>query len=312
MKNSRQNFRHVDPIREATIATLQRIVDHLVILMFDSGVTVQELSHLIKDRAVRIATNRIARELGRNNNSRVAIVTGLSRFEVRKILETAHAIPSQPNSESAARRVLGGWFDDPRFLSKSGDPAVLPIFGRGRSFERLVSLYAAGLPVRAMLDELVKIDAIECCERQIVRAKSRVPILKGITTNAVTAIGERCSDLLQTLTHNLRVSSTPLFVATAQTSEAEAEAVPFLRREIAAQGTSLINAANALMKGSMRNPANRPAQHRTKCKLGVSVYYFEHANDVEESTGAIADQRRKNLRRLPARQGGRTHLNRRK
>ena len=301
MKTTRRRVRHVDPIREATIATLQRIVDHLIILMFDTGVTVQELSHLIKDRAVRVATIRVAREIGRKNNSRVAIVTGLPRSEVRKILETAHAIPSPPNTESAARRVLGGWFDDPRFLSRSGDPAVLPIFGRGRSFERLVSLYATGLPVRAMLDELVQIDAVEFCEEQIVRAKSRVPILKGLTTNAVTAIGDRCSDLLQTLTHNLRTSSTPLFEATAQTLEAETEALPLLRREIAAQGASLVNAASALMKGSMRKPGNRSSQQRTKCRLGISVYYFEHNADVEDASGSIVVRRRKNLRRRPAR-----------
>ena len=58
--------------------------------------------------------------------------------------------------------------------------------------------------MRAMLDELTQIDAVERLAHQQVKAKSRLPILTGLTTSAIAAVGERCSDLLKTLTYNVR------------------------------------------------------------------------------------------------------------
>jgi transketolase C-terminal domain/subunit len=59
-------------------------------------------------------------------------------------------------------------------------------------------LHSGGIPVRAMLDELIQIDAIEPLEDQRVRAKSRIPILTGLTKSAISGIGQGiCSILLR-------------------------------------------------------------------------------------------------------------------
>jgi len=76
-------------------------------------------------------------------------------------------------------------------------------------------MHSRGIPVRAMLDELTQIDAVERLEDQRVRAKSRIPILTGMTGGAIEVIGERTRDLLDTLTNNLRRTSKPLFEGTA-------------------------------------------------------------------------------------------------
>ena len=86
---------------------------------------------------------------------------------------------------------------------------MLPIFGKRRSFEQLVALCGRGIPVRAMLDELTQIDAVERLPDQRVKAKSRIPIPTGLTGDAIAAIGERTGDLLETLTNNLRRTAEP-------------------------------------------------------------------------------------------------------
>lgn len=186
-----REFHSVDPIKEATVIALRRVLEPLLELMLDAGVTVPELNNTMRETAVRVATRRVNQDTGRASKSRVAIMTGLPRSEVTRILNSLESVANIKPDHHPARRVLAGWFDNPAFSAPSGLPAVLPIFGKKRSFQRLVERYGSGIPVRAMLDELTQMGAIERLADQMIRAKARVPILTGLSSRSITAVGER-------------------------------------------------------------------------------------------------------------------------
>jgi hypothetical protein len=291
-----QNRRSQDSVKEATIGALKQIIDPLVGLMFDGGITVKEFCHLLRERAVRAAAARIVKQGGRTSKSRVAIVTGLPRSEVARILSMDDKTSSRTGGQHPVRKILAGWYDNQRFLSSTGEPAVLPMFGRRRSFEQLVALYGGGIPVRAMLDQLTQIDAIEILPRQRVRAKSRVPIFTGLTTNAITAIGDRTGDLLATLNRNVGTTANPLFEGTAVVTDIFRDAVPLLRRELTEQGTAFIEGANSLLARSRSKPRRTVLGHPSKCRIGVTVYYFQ--SDInEDPEQSPKEVRRKNFQR---------------
>jgi Family of unknown function (DUF6502) len=266
--------------------------------MFDAGVTVREFNYLVRERAVYAAAKRVARESGRPSKSRVAIMTGLARSEVGRISRTAVPRTKSRSGQHPARRVLAAWFENTRFLSANGEPAVLPVFGKRRSFETLVRIHGGGIPVRAMLDELTQINAVQLLPDQKVKARSRVPISMGLTPDAITAAGERCGDLLQTLTNNLRRVTPPRFEATSLVTDADPAMIPIIRREIAAQGESFINGVGSLLKRSLRKSNKTAPSLTSKRRLGVTVYYFE--DEVEGSSSHARGEvkvRRTNLRR---------------
>jgi hypothetical protein len=145
-----------------------------------------------------------------------------------------------------------------------------------------------------MLDELTQINAVQLLPSQRVRAKSRVPISTGLTPEAIGAMGERCADLLQTLTGNLRRVRPPLFEATSVISDADPAMIPIIRREIAEQGESFVTGASALLKRSRKSKKAPPASKR---RVGVTIYYFE--DEVASALDASRNSkiRRTNLRR---------------
>jgi hypothetical protein len=287
-----------DPLKETTVFALTRVIDPLIDLMFDAGITVREFSRLVRESAVRTAAARVAKECGRSSKSRVAIVTGLPRSEVTRILNADDLSSEKRLGQHPARKVLAAWYDNPRFLSVNGDPAVLPIFGRRRSFERLVATHSGGIPVRAMLDQLTQINAVEVLSGQRVKAISRVPIFTGLTSNAIAIIGERAGDLLETLKSNLRATATPLFEGTALMTDVDLGAVPLVRREIAEQGAAFVEAANSLLARSRAKQKRSTSAKTPKCRVGVTVYYFQDviASETSFSTPAGCG-RRKNLQR---------------
>jgi hypothetical protein len=289
-----------DPIREATIDALRHIVDSLLELMFDSGVTVQQFNYLVRDRAVRAASSRVLKETGRNSKSRVSIITGLPRSEVAKISVEADAYVNAKLGQPAARRILAAWFESSSFLTPNGEPATLSIFGNKRSFEKLVSMHGGGIPVRAMLDELTQLDAVERVGDTHVKAKSRTPVSVGLTREAIGALGQRCSDLIRTLMKNVRRSDHPLFEATSLVQDADLHLMPVIRRELSRQGASFISGTNSLLKRISKDPRVARSDPAPRCRVGVTVYYFE---DTEESdavggSGGRKQTPRTNLRRI--------------
>src|SRR5580698_2455715 len=76
-----------DPLRDATLSALSQLIDPIVTLMFDSRVTVRELTQLLRGIAVSKASTRISKETGHCNKSRVSILTGLPRSEVTRLLK---------------------------------------------------------------------------------------------------------------------------------------------------------------------------------------------------------------------------------
>jgi hypothetical protein len=267
--------------------------------MFDAGVTVQEFNRIARDRAVRIATRRLVRESGRESKSRVAIMTGLPRSEVTKILNSEDSAIDAAPDHHRARRVLAAWHEDLKFLAPDGEPAILPIFGKKRSFEDLVERYGRGIPVRAMLDELMQLGAVECLDDQKVGARSRVPVMTGLTGRSIAALGERGRDLLETLAHNVRFAAEPYFEATAVVDDGDPEMATVVRREIREQAANFINGANSLLSRSQPKRSARTTLKPTKtCRLGVTVYYFQDQTPAgDEAAPPTALARRKNLRR---------------
>lgn len=293
----RQNSSSNDPLKSATIVALARIVDPLIDLMFDTGVTVQEFSRIVRERAVRRATVRVHRDSGHTSKSRIAILTGLPRSEVARILKAADASKSGRLGQHPARRVLAGWYDNPMFLSENGDPLILPIFGARRSFERLVARFSGGIPVRAMLDQLIQINAIEVLPDQRIRVKSRVPTFTGLTSNAIAALGERARDLLDTLRGNLQ-APTPLFEGTAMMNEVDAEAIPVIKRELAEQAAIFIEGANSLFGRSRNRLRQSASKGSPKSRIGITTYFFQdNLGDDSSNIAPVANRKRKNLSR---------------
>ena len=239
-----------DPIREATIDALKRVVDSLLELMFETGITVQQFNYV--DAGIgqsELQSSRVLKETGRSSKSRVAIITGLPRSEVTKIASEAGAYLSAKLGQSAARRVLAAWFETASYLNPGGEPATLSIFGNKRSFEKLVYAHGGGIPVRAMLDELIQLGTVEQSRGQPRKGKiAYASFCWADPRSRIDTLGQRCSDLMQTLMKNVRRRGHPLFEATALVQDADFDLMPVIRREISRQGTSFMNGTNSFLK----------------------------------------------------------------
>jgi len=142
-----------DHLRQA----LALMLKPLVRLMIAQGVTHAEFAETTKEVYVETALRHFE-DAGRVNKSRIAILTGLTRKEVKNVIDRTLEETQPDKNYSRPERVLTGWFSDPKYTGPYGIPLELPyesVQQDGPSFVKLVREYGGDMAPRQMLNELL-------------------------------------------------------------------------------------------------------------------------------------------------------------
>ena len=177
-------------------------------VLLQSGVTPKHFAELAKQAFVGAAATFSRFRNGGVNRSRVAVITGLSRAEVRRILieQTSSRRPTTATKQSRAERVVSGWLSDRQFVDGRGRPQRLPFAGSRISFSSLVKKYGGDVPHRAMLEELRRLGLIRQIQNEL-RLNARRKILNERAVAQLTALVPR---LLTVVRLNLRTASSKI------------------------------------------------------------------------------------------------------
>jgi hypothetical protein len=165
-------------VRTALKAAFQDVAQFLI----DQGVTAREFDAILAEAFVQAAQSRARLKNGKINQSRVAIITGYTRTEIRKIL-TKQRSAALVDQSFGAGKLLDGWSRDPEFSTRTGDRKPLPMTGNYGSFTRLVKKYSGDIPAKATLDEMKRIGAVKVVDQIVSVSKARGPSSKQRAAN---------------------------------------------------------------------------------------------------------------------------------
>ena len=137
---------------------LSLMLKPLVRLLISQGVTHAEFAETAKEIYVETALRDFEVE-GKVNRSRIAILTGLTRKEVKNVIDRTLESGPPDRTYSRPERVLTGWYSDPNYTGPYGIPLDLPYETsepNDPSFVRLVRTYSGDMAPRQMLTELLR------------------------------------------------------------------------------------------------------------------------------------------------------------
>lgn len=155
-----------EPSRDAlALAALQEILLPAARLMIANGVQLTAMVEALKQALVLEAMRTTAHE--RSSDTRISVLTGVHRKDVKRLSDQLFQSPKQPVETlvSIGSQVVGRWISDPRFLDADGAPLALARTPRyaaddSPSFSELVSAVSSDVGARAVLDELLRLDAV--------------------------------------------------------------------------------------------------------------------------------------------------------
>jgi Family of unknown function (DUF6502) len=153
---------------------------------------------ILRTAAVQSAAERQLENANRVNISGVAALTGIPRGEVSRILSSSESLTvgAIQGRQNITSKILSAWHSDAAYLTADRRPRELKIFGEGSTFEALVKTYGQGIPIRAILDELKRVGAIQLLtSSQKIRPKTPLAINPRITFKTIRKLDTTADDL---------------------------------------------------------------------------------------------------------------------
>lgn len=152
-------------MQEDNLDELVEFLTELAVRLIGEGVAVAQFTDAVQSAYVRAALRNARMRNSRVNQSAVAAITGLSRYQVRELLrdEAKNTLPQL----SRVERILVAWRSDPEYLDGEGRPLELPIGGRKNSFDSLVRRYGGDVSSPALLAELIRTGMAERMGKRI-------------------------------------------------------------------------------------------------------------------------------------------------
>ena len=173
-------------------------------LLLRAGVNWRDVAEAGKATYVEIATEDYGIRGRPTNISRVAILTGFTRREVRRLRDLLAAEePDTFGRMNYATRVLSAWWQDEDFLDCDGKPRKLAVHGDEASFDALCHRYSGDVPATTLLKELKHVGAVVETKEGTLSVKSRfyMPVL--MDPEQMMRSGSVLEDIGETVAYNL-------------------------------------------------------------------------------------------------------------
>ena len=254
----------------------------LVRILIRNGISFNEFADELRGVYVDVAASDFPIEGRSPSGTRVAILTGLTRKEVKRQLERSAGLASEgvPADVNRVTRVLDGWHNDPDFTGPYGIP--LEIYfdspnGDTPSFVELVRRHSGDMSPRAMLDELFRINAVEELPEGELRVLTKGYISALLDPAVLERMGTVIGNLAETLDHNFFSESDPnlkRFERNVFTqSGISEEALEEFSRLVKDKGQQFLETLNHFISANEAD-TDGPDKKNRVVKTGVEIYHY--------------------------------------
>lgn len=197
----------MESVRLTILAATKNILLPLVRFLIRFGIGYREFSELAKKSFVDVAAEDFGVRGRKTNTSRIAVLTGLPRKQVKRIREQEGIEEIGATSMTQASLVLAAWFSDPSFLDANGSPRPVNFDTGEDSFLKLVQKYGRDIPAVAMLKELKRTGAVKELPNGKLHVKSKTNIATGSDSESISRAGAVIHHMLSTVIYNLTCES---------------------------------------------------------------------------------------------------------
>jgi hypothetical protein len=278
--------------RSSVVLALRRVLRPLVRLMLQQGITYPSLLDLLKSIYVETAEREFALDSKLPTDSRLTILTGVHRKDIRRLRREAAPDPARPPALTLGTQIVARWLGDPGFHDAAGKPRPLPRTpskGGAESFAALVEAVSKNVRPRSVLDELLRLGVVEIDsdDRVLLVTRGFVP---GREFDAKALyFGEALHDHLAAGVHNLAGRRPPWLERSVYYDDLSPAAVARIAaraEELSMQVLQEINRDGMALEAS--DPPSRG--QRMRMRLGVFFYAEPAADEPTAPAGTMQEK----------------------
>jgi hypothetical protein len=259
------------------------ILEPLVVLLMEHGVTYPQLAEVLKTVFIKIAEREFAADQRRLTDSKLAVTTGIHRKDIRRLREMMALPASQERAElpqSLTAAVFTHWLTDPDYCDRNGQPKPLARHGASPSFEALVRSISKDVHPRTVLNELARLEMV-VEDDELLRLKAEAFVPNPDFTQMLDYLGASLHDHAAAATHNV-LGKAPAFLEQSIFSDAiAAPAVEEIATLVRQEWKHLLKAA---VPRIAHHETNYQQQYRAQqgntgsTRIRFGMYFFAEKN----------------------------------
>lgn len=280
---------------EVLLAALRELVRPIARLMIEKQITFSMLAELVKEVLIEVASDDFAIGDRKLTDSRLSLLTGIHRKDVKRLRRDLAGGGSPSRSASLGALLVSRWMGDPDYLDLEGRPLDLPrvaVEEGSPSFETLVFSASKDIPVRSVLDEWIRAGVAELDdEADVVRLCVESFVPEEGFDDKVYFFGRNLRDHAAAGVHNLLAEGDPFFDRSVFYDRLSAESLAELRRVAADVGARALREINRLALGLQQRDAPRP-EEETRHRMSWGAYFFGADEGPREDRIAPHEERR--------------------
>jgi len=294
-----------DPLKPAAMTAVSTLLAPVIPLLLELGIGVGDFETLTRqlyvESAQKMADGAVSVGGGRARTSRrrrvpparsgtaaIAMLTGLTRAAVMKVLQTGRARdPDSAIGQPRAERVIAGWLHDPEFRDdRTGKPALLALRGEGPSFTSLVKRHSGDPRVRTIRNELQRVQAIRRHPDGRLELIRETYAPSSFDSDGIALLGEYARDYIQTLVHNVQhPPGLALYVRRVVNDNLDSAEIGKLHRDIALQADATMESIDAAVNDPSATVSARE-QNLRGVRFGASFFIFQGPNAQDTHANA--------------------------
>lgn len=253
---------------------LRRLLRPLVKALISHGVVFPAVVELLRELYVDVARNNFLVEGKEQTLSRMSLMTGVTRREVRRLIEQPKVDDVSPHALSLGARIMTHWLGDETYLDAEGDPLPLPLTAPADqpSLEQLVSSVSKDVRARAVLDEWLRLGIVDM-SGYVVRLKKSAFISEEGYEEKAYYFGRNLRDHIAAGAHNLEGKDPPFFDRSVYYDCLSSSSLEELRQYVHENGAEFTLGMNRKARQLADKDAATGGNLSGRMTLGV--YYFD-------------------------------------
>lgn len=283
------------PAEQAVAAVLQPLAR----LMIDHGVQHGQAAEMIKAVLVQESVARYGLGGRDVSDTRVALLTGVHRKDVKRLRAAPQTDKKAKQGSTLPAAVIARWISEPRFLNLDQSPRMLAKSPKAGTlgepdFPTLVAEVSRDVSARAVLDELLRLGAVEMRPQGQVALLDQSFVPQGSPTEQLAFLGDSVGDHLSAAVHNLKPkrSAAAMLDQSAFSQELSAEQVAALHQHARQMWTTVLQKFLSSATIAEQRSQNA-ADHSHRVRFGV---YFYEQDQGAASVPAPSKATRRNKR----------------
>ena len=267
------------------VRALRSLLRPLVHLLVDKRFTFPQLSELLKGIYVEVADRDFALEGKRQTNSRLHLLTGIHRKDVRRLREAEPDAPRVPRNVSLGAQLVARWVGSPHFTDAEGHPRSLSRRAsdvNGPTFASLVEFVSKDIRPRAILDEWLRLGVVQMSDDDRVELVVEAFVPQRGDDEKVFYFGRNLRDHIAAAARNLAGHEAPLLERSVYYDALSEKSVAELAALSEELGMDALRAINRRAMQLQRSDAKVEPDSLRRMNFGVFFYEEQEAPDAQD------------------------------